>query len=115
GKLLLLGTVGGLIHRWDLKAMKELPPLGKHAARVTAMHVLPDGQTLVSTGRDGIIRRWDLRTGVALAEPASYAGTMRAAYSSKGGLVALGDRAGRLDLWDASSGKLLRALRRTGE
>ena len=61
GKTLFLGTVGGAIHRWDLKAKKELPPLEKHAewlfSTVSGVHQSPDGKTVISVGVDGVIRR----------------------------------------------------------
>jgi RNA polymerase sigma factor (sigma-70 family) len=84
GKHLLLGTSSGLIHRWDLAAGKELPPLSKHHCAVAGMHLLPDGRTLISTGADGVIRRWDWKTGREDAEPESYEGRTKAAYSLDG-------------------------------
>jgi RNA polymerase sigma factor (sigma-70 family) len=114
GKTLLLGTSGGLIHRWDLTAGKEQPPLSKHHCAVAGMHTLPDVRTLVSTGADGVIRRWDLKTGREDAEPDSYEGRSNAAYSLDGRFVVIGDTRGRIDLWDARSGKLVRTLQREG-
>jgi WD40 repeat protein len=113
-KLLLLGTSHGIIHRWDLVAGKELPPLGKHYAEVTGMHTLADGRTLVSTSHDGVIRRWDLKTGKQEAEPESYEGRTQAAYSPNGRLVAIGDGRGRIDLWDGCTGKLVRTVQQEG-
>jgi WD40 repeat protein len=114
GKTMLLGTSGGLIHRWDLAAGKELPALSKHHCAVAGMHTLPDGRTLVSTGADGVIRRWDLKTGREEAEPESYEGCTRAAYSLDGRFAALGDARGRIDLWDGRSGKLVRTVQQEG-
>jgi RNA polymerase sigma factor (sigma-70 family) len=114
GKTLLLGTSQGLIHRWDLATHKELPPLRKHHCAVAGMHTLADGRTLVSTGADGVIRRWDLRTGRHYAEPESYEGHSRAAYSADGRLVAVGDSRGRIDLWDGRTGKRGRTLEQEG-
>jgi RNA polymerase sigma factor (sigma-70 family) len=113
-KTLLLGTSRGLIHRWDLAAGKELPPLRKHYCAVAGMHTLPDGRTLVSTGADGVIRRWDLKTGREDAEPESYEGRSTAAYSVNGRFVAIGDTRGRIDLWDGRSAKLVRTLQQEG-
>jgi RNA polymerase sigma factor (sigma-70 family) len=114
GKMLLLGTYGGLIHRWDLTAGKELPPLSKHHCTVTGMYTLPDGRTLVSTGEDGVIRRWDLKTGREEIEPASYEGHSKGVYSPDGRFVAVGDARGRIDLWDGWDGKLVRTLQQEG-
>lgn len=113
-KTLLLGTTGGMIHRWDLAAKKELPALARHIGMVADVHDLPDGNTLVSTGADGLIRHWDAQTGQERRQPVSYAGSATAALAPDGRLVAVGDAAGRVDLWDAVSGKHLRSLSRQG-
>lgn len=121
GRTLLMGTEGeeGRIRRWDLATKQELPALGKHVgpylnARPPSFHCLPDGRTLISTGEDGLIRRWDLQTGQEVSPPDGYLGRTHAAYSSDGRFAAVGDQLGRLDLWDATSGKLLRTLRKEG-
>ena len=45
---------------------------------------MADGRTLVSTGRDGIIRRWDLATGKQNTEPDIYEGISLGAFSDDG-------------------------------
>jgi RNA polymerase sigma factor (sigma-70 family) len=114
GETLLLGTIGGIVHRWDIAARKELQPLSRHHCTVAGTHTLPDGRTLVSTGQDGTIRRWDLATGRQHVEPESYEGRSKAAYSPDGRFVAVGDARGRVDLWDGRDGKLLRTLQQDG-
>ncbi len=114
GRTLLLGTKAGVVHRWDLAGRKEMPLLSKHFGEVTSAHLLPDGKTMVTTGEDGLIRRWEHRTGRQLSEPPGYAGRTYSAYSPDGRLVAVGDARGRLELWDAGSGRLHRVLRRDG-
>jgi RNA polymerase sigma factor (sigma-70 family) len=114
GKILLLGTGGGIIHRWDVASGKELPALSKHHCAVTGMYTLPDGRTLVSTGYDGCIRRWDLKTGRQEIDPKSYEGDSTAAYSRDGRLVAVADARGRIDLWDGREGTMIRTIQRTG-
>jgi RNA polymerase sigma factor (sigma-70 family) len=109
GTVLLLGTGRGLVHRWDLTAGKELPPL-KTPGNVTAVHGLPDGRRIITTGADGLIRLWDARTGWELAEPEAYVGKTRAALSADGRVAALADERGRLDLWDMARGKARRQL-----
>jgi WD40 repeat protein len=114
GRTLLLGTRGGLVHRWDLATRKELPPLSKHRGAVAGVHTLPDGKTIVTTGADGLIRRWDRETGRELSEPPGYMGRTHAIYSSDGRYAVIGDARGRLELWDARNGQLLRILQREG-
>src|SRR5262249_54680250 len=88
---------------------KELPPL-KTQGNVTAVHGLPDGRRIVTTGADGLIRLWDAGTGRELAEPEAYVGKTRAAQSVDGRVAALADERGRLDLWDLARGKVRRPL-----
>jgi RNA polymerase sigma factor (sigma-70 family) len=120
GRTLLLGTVGGPIHSWDLAARAELPvlkmpPLPRlQANNMTGFHILPGGHTLVSTGADGLIRTWDLQTARERAEPEAYVGWVHAAVSPGGRHVAVADERGRVDLWDAATGKRARAIRRDG-
>ena len=114
GKTLLLGTWSGYIHRFDVATGKELSVLTKHYGEVTGMHLLSDGRSLISTGRDGVIRRWDLQTGQHDAEPDSYEGKSQGAFSADGKLIAIGDARGRVDLWDARSGKLICNLQQEG-
>ncbi len=114
GKTLWLATVGGVVHRWDWAAKKALPPLSKHPGGVNNLHALPGGKILVSVGADGLIRRWDAQTGKELAAPAAFVGWTYAALAPDGRRAAVGDAAGRLELWDATSGKRLRVLRAAG-
>src|SRR5262249_7239074 len=109
-----LGTKAGLIHRWDLLGKKELPVVGAHAGAVAGFHLLPDVKTLLSTGADGVIRRWDMATGKELSEPECPVGRVHAALSWDGSCAAVGDAAGRLETWDTRSGKRIAVLQRQG-
>src|SRR5260370_42116444 len=102
------------MHRGEVGGAKGLPRLTKHGCAVAGMHTLPDGRTLVSTGSDGVIRRWDLKTGKPAAEPESYEGHSCAAYSRDGHFVAIGDELGRIDLWDGRHGKPIRTIQKEG-
>jgi WD40 repeat protein len=115
GRTLLLEARGGFIHRWDLAAGKELPPLGMHVGPVTGAHILPDGWTLVSTGEDGTIRFWDLESGRQRSgEPEGYLGQTYAAFSADGRWAALADQRGRVELWDTATGQVRQRLRHDG-
>lgn len=113
-RTLMLGTSGGVIHRWDLAAGKEVPALRRHIGAVAGVHAAPEGKSIVTTGSDGAIRRWDRQTGRELSEPAGYLGRTHAVYSPDGRYVAVGDTRGRLELWNARIGRLLRVLQQEG-
>lgn len=104
----------GILHRWDVTAKKELPPLKVHHDEIANIHCLGDGKTLITSARDGMIRRWNLVTGASIGEPEGYASRSHAAMSPDGKLVVAGDGRGRLDVWDAATGKLARNLRKEG-
>lgn len=114
GTSLLLGTVGGQSHVWDLSTKKELPTLKKHVGAVTGIHVLPDRKTVVTTGADGLIRRWDRATGQENGEVAGYAGRVHAAFAPDGRFAAVGDGRGRVELWDARDGRPVGIVQRAG-
>jgi WD40 repeat protein len=113
-KLIFLGLGDGTLHRWDAATRKELTPIKTHDGRVANVHELPDGAALVTTGADGLIRRWNLTTGTASAEPESYLGETHSALSADGRFVAIGDARGRIDLWSVKTGKLVRTLHEKG-
>ncbi len=118
GRTLLLGTPAA-VHRWDLDSGNELPRLGKHLSKylnpdAAAAHAPAGGRRVFTTGPDGLIRVWDTATGREAAEPESYVAQTVAACSPREALAAVGDTAGRIDLWDMGKGKRLRTLVRQG-
>jgi len=114
GSMLLLGTGLGVIYRWDLVTKKVLPPLEGHSDEVTGFHTALDGKTLISTGTDGLIRLWSLRTASQISQPNGYVSPIHAAYSPDGQYVGIADSKGRVDLWNAATGKLAGVLRQGG-
>jgi WD40 repeat protein len=113
-KMLFLTTYYGTIHRWDLKTGKAMPALQGHIGAAASVHTMPDGRTIVTTGADGLIRRWDSQRGKELTKLDGYVGRIHTAYSPDGRFAAVGDERGRLDFWDAHSGRRLRVLQQKG-
>jgi cytochrome c len=83
GKLVAAAGIGGTVSIIDCKTRSMLRVLGGSGQPVWAVAFLPDGQTLLTGGADGKIRRWNVRTGGAMgsgllggpADPlAAYAG-----------------------------------------
>src|SRR5262249_5304147 len=58
-----LAASGDYVKVWDAVRGHELHALHAHAGFVHALAFSPDGQRLVSGGRDGIVRLWDVATG----------------------------------------------------
>ena len=83
GALIAAAGIGGTVAIVDRKAREVLRTLGASGTPVWSVAFLPDGETLLTGGADGKIRRWNLRTGGAIgsnlrgtpADPlAAYAG-----------------------------------------
>jgi WD40 repeat protein len=114
GNTLLAGTKKGDVHRWDLATGKEEEPLRAHLYWVTGLFFPPGGRTLVSVSWDHLCHRWDLVTGKAEPCGEGYAWSIQVTRSPDGRTIALGSGSGRLELWDAATGKRNRVLRESG-
>ncbi|MBW7904029.1 MAG: WD40 repeat domain-containing protein [Phycisphaerae bacterium] len=60
GRTVIAGYVDRGIRLWSTKTGKRWESLFGHAERVTALAITPDGGTLASGGRDGLIALWKL-------------------------------------------------------
>ena len=98
GGTLVAGTGTGEILRWDIAAGKELPSFRGHTQAVTSLLFTPDGKALVSSGSDQLIHVWDWPSGRLTSNVGGYSGKLSVA-SSPTGIVALGDRTGRVEWW----------------
>jgi WD40 repeat protein len=84
---------------------------------IDTLFVTPDGRTVVATAglTEGAIYRWDPATGKEIHLDDGYKGAVRSRLSHDGKLVAVGDAAGRLELFDAQTGRRVHLLRDAGE
>jgi|GEM_PF-4200174 len=74
-------------------------------------HLLPDGKDVVGVDGNDIIQQYDLATGQAAPREGNYIFSTKAACQRRGDLIAISDAYGKLDLWNARDGKLVRSLR----
>ena len=101
--------------RWDLATGKELPRLRiGNGPQLQWLYALPDGKTLLTPAAYGWVRVWDAATGKERPVPGRYRDAAFA-LAPDGKIAAVGDKTGRVDLLDATTGKLVRTLRETGE
>jgi len=106
GKTLYLGTGSGHILHWDLAKGETLRDWPAHSGIVADLFLRPGKNELVSAGAwDGTIRRWDSATGKALSTSDAYVGNLAVAQTPDRRVIAIGDRTGRVDLWDLSIGR----------
>lgn len=67
GKFMALADGRGKIHIWNVETEQVKAVLIGHRRAVNSLVVLPDGKTLISAGRDGSIKFWDVAQIIRLA------------------------------------------------
>jgi WD40 repeat protein len=115
GKTLYLGAGSGRILAWDLAKKEQRAVWKGHEGMIHDMCLRPGKNDLVSAGSwDGAISRWDATTGKRLSKMDAYVGELTVARTPDGkGMVAV-DAAGKLDLWDLNTGKIIKTLETPG-
>jgi len=101
---------------WDVKSGEQVLALLGHTGRVNWVTWSPDSKRLITVGWDRTARIWDAEAGRELLVLHGRAGEILAAdWSPDGRRVATGSQGQPgIVIWDASNGKELLALRRTG-
>ncbi len=94
------------IRLWDLSSGQVLVEFNTHHSWIDSIIFSPDGQQLITAGRDGIIRIWDLKLKQQEWELRGKHRIMRVSWSKDGSLLATAEDDGNTRLWDLS-GKLL--------
>lgn len=102
--------------RWDVGTGKELPRLraGKGPS-LGGLYALPDEKTLLTPTVFGWVRIWDAANGTERPIAGRYQFPVDFALAPDGKFVVASDKSGRIDLLDATTGKLSRTLREKGE
>ncbi|OLO99807.1 hypothetical protein BVU76_23870 [Mycolicibacterium porcinum] len=78
---------------------------------VTNVDVSHDGRQFVSSGNDGVIRRWDLESGESKGDPLTgHSGAAGAAYVRDGRWIASAGSDKTVRIWDAATGVAVRVL-----
>jgi len=82
-----------------------------HTGTIYALAFTPNGQSLISAGRDQIIRLWDLGRGKLESTLSGHAGAIFClALSSDGRMLASGGEEAQVRLWDIWTGQLVYVL-----
>lgn len=62
-RCILSGSVDGSVMVWDMDSGVVRASLRRHADRLSALALMPDGRRVVSGSEDGILKIWDLPSG----------------------------------------------------
>ena len=102
GQRLIVRDVGHNVIIWDTRSGKQLARIQGSGEDSESGSISPDGRYLVMVHTDGKSRLHDTTTGRALAEVPS--GTL--SYNSTSSRLAIGDRRGRVTVWDLPRGRM---------
>jgi len=116
---LVVGRYDGTLTWYDLHGDRKAHRIDAHAGWICDLDVIPadlapDGETLVSIGHDMLVKTWDARTGAvrntfaghAAETPEGYLSALYAvAASPTEPIIASGDRAGVVKIWDLRTGR----------
>jgi WD40 repeat protein/uncharacterized caspase-like protein len=118
GMLLALGDEEGLIRIVRLDTFEVAATFRAHSGRVSDLDFTPDSRILLSAGRDGAIRFWDLENLQKKARPIKeLKASPSIPYSARmnpdfpGRFVIMGDREGRLVAWDTERNQIITNIR----
>ncbi len=107
GRFMVRGTEDGQLQWLDAEGNPTGTTIADaHRGAVSAVVNSPNGQTVISSGADGTIRRWD-RNGASLGTPLTSQGgpILALAFNPDGTLLASGHADGTVDRWSVASGE----------
>jgi len=107
-KYLTLGTNGSSVRRWEVETGQELLTVNGHLGGVVALAVSADGKTVVTRGAERSVHVWDGASGQETSHFTVPGDVTQAALAPDGQIVALGNPAGKLMVWEVRTGKELR-------
>lgn len=78
GCVVRLWDLTAFMESWDVTKLKELRSFGGHTGVVNSVHFLSNDRYIISGGRDGTIRIWDINTGrqIAVREGLGHLGSV---------------------------------------
>ena len=111
GSLLAASTTGGDLYLIDWRSSSVRRIRGAHARGAYAVDFGPESRTLASGGGDGIVRLWDVASGVKIGEMGRHHGRVHSlAFEPNGrSIVTAGDDL-TIRVWDANTKKEVRAF-----
>lgn len=83
GELFALATAGGTIEVWKVRGVKRVASIQAHKGDIFAFDLDRSGRNLVSLGRDGLLKRWELSKPSIDGKAATVGGGANVGASSK--------------------------------
>ncbi|HEX8334037.1 MAG TPA: WD40 repeat domain-containing protein [Segetibacter sp.] len=111
GSLIASGSVDSTAVIIDMRTDKVLKVL-KHPAGLTYLCFSGDGNSLITSSYDGVVRLWDVSSGSLRKEFLGHSNTIRTVdISPDGKLIASGGEESVIKLWDVETGKCINNLK----
>ena len=107
GRFMVRGTEDGQIQWLDAEGNPTgITIADAHRGAVSAVVISPNGQTVITSGADGTIRRWD-RNGASLGTPLTSQGgpILALALNPDGTILTSGHADGTVERWAVASGQ----------
>ncbi|GBE86789.1 hypothetical protein SCP_1000310 [Sparassis crispa] len=112
--LVVSGSDDGSLMLWDVESGRELDTITEHTNSICALAVSPDGHTLLSAARDGLVLVWDVHAeGVTVrGRRDGHDGSVNAlAIAPNGRTIAMGSADYTVSLWDSAAQGTTHVLR----
>lgn len=114
GQTLAVGDDDGLVRIVRLDTFEVVATFSAHSGRVSDLDFSPDSRTLLTAGRDGSIRYWDIgatRMTRELKAPGAIPYSARINSSSPERWVIMGDERGFLYAWDIPRNRIITEIK----
>jgi len=108
-----LRTASGGVVLWNAATGERGKTLTGHGGEVNAAAFVPGTTTLVTGGKDATVRLWNAATATQTALLTGHTGAVQAVAACEK-LIASGDAAGTVKVWDAATQKLTWTLGQAG-
>jgi WD40 repeat protein/beta-lactamase regulating signal transducer with metallopeptidase domain len=102
----------GTVLAWMPAGQPQTPQTQYRAAggRVTAVAVSPDGRSLATGARDGVIRLWNVGTASEIKKLAGHRGCVTALHFAAGERLVSAGEDERVHIWDLATGQTIRSV-----